>query len=146
MILHTYKKNWYGRPLAPWLAAFCVFCILGLIFDPDHVGALFYGLLAFLFGIGAMRSLRSGELIQTDDRLTVRGLRWTHRVSRDLVARFTIESGSLRFGPLGGSFLVAELKNGTQRPFRDFNERPGDEGIRSLEQVAAALNSAWQLR
>lgn len=146
MILHTYKKNWYGRPLAPWLAAFCVFGIVGAIFDPDHIGGVLYGLFAILFGVGAVRSLRSGELIQTEDRLTVRGLQWTHRLSRDSVSRFTVESGSLRFGPLSGSFLVAELKNGSLRALRDFNERPGDDGISRLEQVAEALNSAWHLR
>jgi hypothetical protein len=47
---------------------------------------------------------------------------------------------------LSGSFLIAEQKNGSLRPLRDFNERPGPEGIGRLEEVTAALNAAWELK
>ena len=146
VVLHRYKKNWYGRAFAPWLAAFAAFSVAGAIFDTDPAGRVPYGLLAILFAVGAVRSMRAGELVQTDDRIIVRGLQWTHRLARDSVSRFTVESGSLRVLRLSGSFLVVEQKNGRLRPLRDFNERPGADGIGRLEDVAAALNASWNLK
>jgi hypothetical protein len=146
VILHTYKKNWYGAALARWLAAFSVLNIAGVAFDPELDGRVVYGLLAVVFAVGSVRSARAGELIQTQDRIIVRGVQWTHRLTRDSVRRFTVESGSLRALRASGSFLVAELKNGSLRPLRDFNERLGPEGIARLEEIAAALNTSWGLR
>lgn len=146
MILHRYKKNWYGRAFAPWLAAFSALALAGAIFDPDLAGRALYVLFTVVLAVGAVRSLRAGDLIQTNDRIIVRGVQWTHRLSRNSVSRFTVESGSLRFYRLGGSFLVAERKNGSLRPLRDFNERPGAEGFGRLEDVAAALNASWNLK
>jgi len=146
VILHRYKKNYYGRAFAPWLAAFSVLSLAGAILDPDSAGRVPYGLLTIVFAVGAVRSLRAGELIQTEDRIIVRGVQRTHRLARNSVNRFTVESGSLRTLHLGGSFLVAEQKNGSLRPLRDFNERLGAEGIGRLEEVAAALNASWNLR
>jgi len=128
------------------LAAFAAFSLAGAIFDADPAGRVPYGLLAILFAVGAVRSMRAGELVQTDDRIIVRGLQWTHRLARDSVSRFTVESGSLRVLRLSGSFLVVEQKNGRLRPLRDFNERPGADGIGRLEDVAAALNASWNLK
>ena len=146
MVLHRYKKNYYGRALVPWLAAFSALSLVGAIFDPDDpAGRIPYGLLAIVFAVGAVRSMRAGELIQTEDRIIVRGVQWTHRLARNSVNRFTVESGSLRTLRLGGSFLVAEQKNGSLRPLREFNERPGAEGVGRLEGVAAALNASWNL-
>jgi hypothetical protein len=146
VVLHRYKKNWYGRGFAIWLAVFSALGVGGAIFDQDFAGRVLYGVFAVVFAVGAYRSLRSGDLIQTEDRLIVRGVQWTHRLGRDSVRRFTVESGSLRFLLLSGSFLVAEQENGNLRPLRDFNERPGAEGIGQLEDVAAALNASWNLR
>ena len=42
--------------------------------------------------------------------------------------------------------MVAEMKGGRLRGFREFNEPLGAAGERSLEGVALALNSAWGLR
>jgi len=146
VILHRCKKNYYGRTFAAWLAAFSALSLAGASFDPDSAGRVPYGLLAIVFAVGAVRSMRAGELIQTEDRIVVRGVQWTHRLARNSVNRFTVESGSLRTLRLGGSFLVAEQKNGSLRPLRDFNERLGTEGIGRLEDVAAALNASWNLR
>jgi len=145
VILHRYKKNFYGRAFAPWLAAFSVLSLAGAIFDSDPAGRVPYGLFAIVFAVGAVRSMRAGELIQTEDRIIVRGVQWTHRLARNSLNRFTVESGSLRTLRLGGSLLVAEQKNGSLRPLREFNERPGAEGIGRLEGVAAALNASWNL-
>jgi hypothetical protein len=146
LILHRYKKNWYGRAAAAWLAAFSAVNVALTIFDPEFAGRVEYGLLAVVFALGAVRSVRAGELIQTEDRIIVRGVQWTHRLARDSVSRFTVESGSLRFVRTSGSFLVVEQKNGSLRPLRDFNERLGPEGIARLEEIAAALNASWGLR
>jgi hypothetical protein len=54
--------------------------------------------------------------------------------------RFASDPTARRF------FLVAEQKNGSLRPLREFNERPGAEGVGRLEGVAAALNASWNLR
>jgi hypothetical protein len=145
LILHRYKKNWYGVAFARLLAAFSVLSIAGVVFDPEFAGRVLYGLFAVVFAVGAVRSARAGELIQTEDRIIVRGVQWTHRLARDSVSRFTVESGSLRALLGSGSFLVAERENGSLRPLRDFNERPGPEGIARLEEIAAVLNASWGL-
>ena len=106
----------------------------------------FHCLLALVAGLLVVRGIRSGEVIQTEDRVIVRQLQWTHSLPRAGVSRFTVESGPIWPRWRSGSFLVAELKDGRLRAFKELSEQLGGAGEHRLEEVAASLNSAWHLR
>ncbi len=144
--LNTFKSASASRQLSIWFAAFCVLCLLGLSVVASIESRAGYALLALVYGLGAVRARRSGVVIQTEDKVVVRGLDWTRKVARARVSRFTVESGSIRPLRRSASFLVAELSDGSTRALKDFNEPLGIDGEQRLEAVAAALNAAWNLR
>jgi len=145
-VLNTFERNWYGRFIATYfgvMAGLDLAWLLAFARTADQL--LPGGFLLVFFGFFAPRARKAGRLVQTDVDLRVREVAWTGRLPRDMVNWFTVESGQIR--PLGvsGSFLAAELKDGRVRQFKEFSapsrghQRPG------IDDVAAALNSAWHL-
>ena len=135
--------------MAIFFGAFAVLSFLSLAFLLifAHYVQMGYAVLTVVFAVAAWRARRSCVVIQTENNLIVREIQWTHRIPKDRVSRFSVEAGPIwpRFGR-SGNFLVAEMKGGRLRGFREFNEPLGAAGERSLEGVALALNSAWGLR
>ena len=106
---------------------------------------LMYSAFVAFCGVFLVRAIRSCNVIQTEDEVLVRQLSWTHTLARASVIRFTVEVGRTWPRFRSGSFLVAELRTGKLRQFKEFSEPLGSGRERGLEQVAAALNAAWGL-
>lgn len=105
-----------------------------------------YGVVFLAFVVVAVRAVRSCVVVQTEDQVIVRQTQWNHRLPKQSVRRFTVESGSVRtYGRRARYFLVAELVNGNPRAFKEFNGPKNEAGEHSLDEVAAALNAAWHL-
>jgi hypothetical protein len=102
-----------------------------------------YGVVFLACAVGAVRSC---VVVQAEDQVIVRQTQWNHRLPKQSVRRFSVESGSVRtYGRRARYFLVAELVNGNPRAFKEFNGPKNEAGEHSLDEVSAALNAAWHL-
>ena len=146
-VLNTFKRSQYGKFQAKAVGVLAVLDLAWLLAfarTTDQLGPA--GFLLVSFAIISWRAWRSGVVIQNEERLTVRGTNWTHKLAKRDVSHFAAESGPVWPRPFSGTFLVAELSDGRLRAFKDFNDPITDVGQHDMEQVAAALNSAWHLR
>lgn len=146
MDVNSFKRSYYANALSIYAGVLAVLDLAWLLaFARTWDQLIPSALLLVTFAILAWRARRSGVVIQSGDKLVVRETNWTHTLPRNRVERFSVEAGRLTFRPLSGNFLVAELRDGRSRAFKDVNARPTDAGQRDLEAVAAALNHAWGL-
>lgn len=146
-VLNTFKRSQYGKFVAKWAGALAVLDLAWLLAFARTTDQLVpAGFLLIGFAFMSWRAWRSGTVIQTEERLIVRGNSWTYKLAKRDVTHFTAESGPVWPRPFSGTFLVAELSDGRLRAFKDFNGPISDAGQHDIEQVAVALNSAWHLR
>lgn len=144
-VLHSYKRGQQGPVLS------IVWSVAALGFEgaavtqTNVVGTVIYAVVALACLVLAVRSVRSCVIIQTEDRIVVRQSQWTYRLPKQSVRRFTVESGAVRYFQHGRWFLVAELANGELRAFKEFNGPMTEASEQNLNDVAAALNTAWHL-
>src|ERR1700693_651711 len=97
-VLHTYQRRDQaniGVAVIAAVGAFgtLVYVVVGATTTLNRVG---YGVRFLAFVVLAARALRSCVVVQTEDQVIVRQTQWTHRLLKQSVRRFSVESGSVR--------------------------------------------------
>ena len=145
MALNMFERRRTGKFMAVCAGIASLLSLASLAFSARSAADWGYAFVPIALAFIAWRSWRSCTVIQETDQLRVWESGWTRRLARNRVIRFSVESGRTWPRFQSGFFLVAELNDGTLRQFKEFSEPLGATGERSLEAVAAALNSAWDL-